>query len=259
MLTGGGALAGEFQRQTGAVVCSVRKASDEDMMTQISQSSIVIHNAANLHPASFEEALTDNVALTRRVLEACAKSPNKPVFVYISSMSMLQQEAEYRRTDQMTLYALSKYLGELFVLRHSYARVMAVRFSTIFYADQGRDGLSYLCATAAEKKEINLINEGEAKRDFIPLSLAVRAIIERLAEDNFSRKPVNIASGFPYSFREIADLLNDFFPGLRIHNQKADEAAVVLNSFNTDEYIKKHISGKGFLKQYIAEYIRQLK
>lgn len=258
MLTGRGALASEFQRQADATICSVRNASDEEMMTRIAKADIVVHNAANLHPRSFADALTDNVALTRRVLAACGKSSNRPAFVYISSMSMLQHETEYRPTDQMTDYALSKYLGELLALRHSYEKLMTIRFSTIFYADQNKDGLSYLCAAAATKKEITLINAGEAKRDFIPLSLAVRAVLVRFAEENFSKQPVNIASGFSYSFREVAHILNSIFPDLKVHNQQSDEITEVLSNFAGDEYVRRFISEKSFLKQYITEYIQQV-
>lgn len=259
MLTGGGALAAAVQQQqVGAKVYSVRHLNDKELAGYIDKAEVVIHNAANLTCATLEEALADNFILSKRVINACAAASNQPLLVLLSSMSFLETAEAYKPLDKLNNYALSKYLAEHYCLQHSYNRKLVVRFSTLFYGDSLKDGLSRLCYDAVKNKAIELINEGRARRDFIPLSLAVKALMCHISVIDKQSAPqiCNIASGQSISFAEIAQELSVLIPGLQVTNRPAPPAPEILYNFTADPFLKQQTADTHFLSLYIARYIQ---
>lgn len=260
MLTGGGALAAAIQQQTGAEICSVRRLNDQELASCVEQAEVVIHNAANLTCATIEEALADNFVLSKRVIDACAAASHQPLLVLISSMSFLKTADEYRPLNELSNYALSKYLAEHYCLQHSYNRKLVVRFSTLFYGDNVRDGLSRLCYDAVKNKSIELLNEGAARRDFIPLPLAVEALLAHIRQ--IGQQPAlqvsNIASGQSVSFADITRQLAVLIPGLQVTSRPAAPGPEILHSFAADPFLKAKTADIHFLTPYISRYIQSV-
>ena len=131
-------------------------------------------------------------------------------FINISSMSILKDADTYLTQKEMTDYAVSKYLAEMFCTKHplsiKHKNTTNVRFSTLFYANKTRDGLSKLASDAVDNQKITLINNGIAERDFIPLDVAA-AYLFKLTTTIELPLTINIASGKSLSFKYFADLI----------------------------------------------------
>jgi nucleoside-diphosphate-sugar epimerase len=234
LFTGGGALAEEYKKQFPCKIISARHLSDDELENHIISSSVVIHNSANIDCQTFDEAIRDNFLLTRRLLDLVHRVKPELFFIYISSMSILSTEDSYKETDAMSVYAFSKYLSEIYCLKHDHQRVSAIRFSTIFFSDPAKDGLSKLIYEAKQKGEITIYNDGRAMRDFIPIDIGVRYLNKLASSFNVPRR-MNIASGSPVSFEQVVSCLSLIFPGLKINNVRIPEPAVVLYEFSKDQ------------------------
>lgn len=234
LFTGGGALAEEYKKQFPCKIISARHLKDDELENHIINSSVVIHNSANINCQTFYEAISDNFLLTRRIIDIAHRVKPELLFIYISSMSILKTADSYKDTGDMSLYAFSKYLGEIYCLKHDHQRVSAVRFSTVFYHNPGKDGLSKLINDAKYKREITIYNDGRAMRDFIPIEVGVQ-YLNKVASSFNSAKRINIVSGSCISFQEIASYLSLQFPGLKVNNVSIPESAEVLSQFSKEE------------------------
>lgn len=256
-LTARGALAAEFQKQTSATVHSIRGLSNEELKKLVEDCDVIIHNAAELHCKDLVQALQSNFILTKRLVDICKTSGRQPLLVLLSSMSMLKDQYSFKPLDEMDNYALSKYLAEHYLLKSGYERKLSVRFSTLFYGIAERDGLSGLVQKAHDHRQVKLINHGVAKRDFIPIALAVKALLQRIYDHNFPASAViNVATGISFSFLEIATYLKKILPHLRIESEEMEASSPVLCEFSPDEYVLREANSKDFLMPYIDEYLQ---
>jgi nucleoside-diphosphate-sugar epimerase len=256
LFTGSGALAEEYKKQFACKIISARHLSDDELESHIIDCSVVIHNSANISCKTFEEAIRDNFLLTRRIIDMVHRVKPEVIFIYISSMSLLKTGDSYKEIEEMSVYAFSKYLGEIYCLKHDHQRVSAVRFSTIFYHHPAKDGLSKLIHEAQHKGEITIYNDGGAKRDFIPIEIAVR-YLNKLAFSLDIPKRINIASGSPVSFQHIVSYLSGKFPQLKINNVSIPEPPEVLSKFS-----KPHLKICGeiefSLQDSMEKYVKEL-
>src|ERR1019366_4441645 len=156
LFTAGGSISTEFKSQFPCEIISARSMTDQQLEDCIRGFSVVIHNAANLICNTFNEAINDNFLLTKRVLDLVHKTKPEMKFLYISSMSILETDNTYKEIENMNLYSFSKYLAEIYCLKHNHNDLSSVRFSTIFYGDANKDGLSKLIYDAVNNKEITL-------------------------------------------------------------------------------------------------------
>lgn len=232
--TGSGSLAEEYQRQFQCRIISARSLSDDKLENEIKQATVIIHNSANINCKTFSEAINDNFLLTRRVLDLTHRVNPDALFIYISSMSMLETENSYKEVRDMTLYAFSKYLAEIYCLRHDHKKVSAVRFSTLFYRNPVKDGLSKLIHDAVTKKEITLYNDGLARRDFIPLETAVQYLNKMTSIRDVPRE-INIASGTATSFQWVAGILSNRIPQLKVNNLSVAATGEILSAFSKNK------------------------
>ena len=58
---------------------------------------------------------------------------------------------EYLQVDEMTDYAFSKFISEKYCLNSNLNSITSVRFSTIFYANENKDGISKLIFDCVNK------------------------------------------------------------------------------------------------------------
>jgi len=212
-LTGHGALATEI----GEKVVSLRQHGPK----AYADADCIIHNAANLNPKSQIDAYKDNV----EPLDGLIKNinPNKR-FILISSMSILKNKDQSKALFDMNKYEQSKYMCEAAV-RNNLQDYMIIRFSSLFYADPLRDGLSKMIHDAKTKKKIFLLNNGEAKRDWLPLRIVAKKILS-LNTKGF-KGTVNLASGNPWSFGTVADFLKFLDDDIEIINEDAKHIEVL--------------------------------
>ena len=256
VLTATGSIAEAYQKQFECRVVSARFASDQELEQIFGEATAIIHNAASVHCADVRDAVASNFILTKRVLDIAYRVNPQIPFCYISSMSILQDENIYKPFDRMTPYAFSKYLGEMYCLRHPHQQTYCTRFSTIFYGDEKRDGLSKLVFNAVRYRKITIYNGGSADRDFIPLTLAVQ-YLDRLLAQKPAVRVLNIVSGRRTSFKHVADLLRSDMPDLEVEDLPNESKEPVLSSFTT-----KGVGSIGEithnLEYFIMRYIRQL-
>ena len=256
LFTGSGSLAKEYQKQFPCKIISARKMTDNELSEQILKCSGIINNAANIKCSLFDEAINDNFLLTKRIIDLVHKVSPGLSFIHISSMSMLQTDKIYKPIEEMTLYAFSKYLAEIYCLKHDHHPVTTVRFSTLFYENPEKDGLSKLVSDAVHKKEVTLYDNGEAKRDFIPVKIAAQYLHKLISAESNCKK-INIASGKAVSFKAIADQLGLHIPGLKINNITSASPAEVLHTFSREGI---EIAGEIYfsLGEMIKEYADKL-
>lgn len=196
-LTGHGPLAEAYQKvNPDARIVSFRKISDLEMQKVIKESDCIIHNAANTWSDETDVLINDNLNLTRKITYQILKTKPDIRFVNIGSMSYLHKEG-YLSIGKMSPYAYSKFLAEIHVLM-SIPNKKLIRFSTLFYKDHTKDGLSKLVFDAVKTKKFTLINSGKDKRDWIPINIAAKYLDYVI--NNKTGTIINICSGKETSF-----------------------------------------------------------
>jgi nucleoside-diphosphate-sugar epimerase len=230
LFTGSGALAEEFSKMYQCEVISARNMDDTELISWILKSKVIIHNAAIINTNDFQEFIDSNFLLTKRILDLVFKINPKIKFINISSMSILENQDDYMAPDLMTNYAFSKYIAELYCVKHPFEDIVNVRFSTIFYGDEKRDGISKLVYDSLIKNEITIYNDGEAKRDIIPIRIASMYLF-KLCCSKISERKINIVSGNSFSFKYIVLVLKKNNKTLKINNIYNDSKKV-LSSFS---------------------------
>lgn len=240
--TAGGALYEAFAARYPCTKLSLRRDGPDAIAGSLRKGQVLIHNAANLNPVSLDAGIQDNFILTRELVKAVIAAKTDIRFIYISSMSMLGPGAVYKDPLDMNAYSFSKYLGELYCLK-SPLSTFSIRFSTLFYKDPGRDGLSKLITGARATGAISLLNGGKDTRDFIPLKTAVDYLYRTaMLPAQSDRAPAtgasaggrvfNIGSGITVSFAELAAMIKKSLPATTISSVDQPGAApFVLSHF----------------------------
>ena len=243
-LTGTGELALAYQKQShkdNVCVYSFRKMSDDEIGQILSKTDVLIHNSAGLK----NEDAQDNWQLTKRIVLLVLKNNPSLKFVNIGSMSYLN-ESGYKPIKEMSSYAYTKFLSEIYCIA-TLPVVKSIRFSSIFYCNPKRDGLSQLISNAVYEHKMTLLNGGSDKRDWIPLYLAVKYIDTVINEQ--TDKCVNVASGIPTSFLQAAKIIQKY--SLSQINFKLIQTNQILSKFEKTIDVN--------LENEISHYIQYLK
>lgn len=239
LFTATGAISTAFKKYYPCNIVSARFLDDTELSEIIRSSSTIIHNAAVISTESLSEYVDSNFLLTKRIVDLAYNINPNIRFINISSMSILETSDQYLDPSEMNHYALSKYIAEIYCLNHPIKRLTNVRFSTIFYKDPERDGLSKLANDAIKNKRITIYNHGESSRDFIPLDIAIKYLYKLTVQDIFPRK-INLVSGTSLSFKYFVDKLVLRDPNIII-NDIASQTKSVLNTFDRDgiDYLER--------------------
>jgi len=249
--TAGGAIYEAFAAQYPCRRISLREEGPEQLVRQLAEGDVLVHNAANLAPADLDIAVKDNFILTKDLVDTMLRSGAKFPLIFISSMSMLGKGGVYKAPTEMNPYSFSKYIAELYCLK-SGLPVSSVRFSTLFYKNAARDGLSKMIADAVATGQIQLINGGKDTRDFIPLANAI-GYLYKIAGVAHNGSIYNIASGNAVSFAEAAAMVQESIPGIIITSQEKSFAP----QFILSEFGKEDIARLGILPLSLQDHIRQ--
>lgn len=231
LFTGGGAVYEAFKKLEDCSCCSLRRERDEAVASAVASASVVVHNAASIQCESVEQALVDNFIPTLRIAGICLQHNPGVHFIYLGSMSYLESPGKPLPLEQMSPYAYSKYLGETYCLKSSLTRVHSVRFSTLFYEDPTRDGLSFLVAEAVRRRAVTTFNGGSAKRDFLPLDIAA-AYLRELIQHPPQQKTINIAANRESAFSEVVAFLKRQLPDLEVRDKAFSGENRVLSDFS---------------------------
>lgn len=260
ILTGRGSFANELTKQKGVEVVSIRELGEEVFWQRMKTASTIIHNAASINCENMAVCLLKNFEFSRKIVDFLVTNNSSVNLTYMSSMSVLDPKSDkvFLNTAKMTPYAFSKYKAERYCIDSNIANLKVVRFSTVFYKDPTKDGLSKLIYDAVTKHEITIYNGGEATRDFIPLSV-VAAYIRKVVKLHSTEKEVfNIVSGIQTSFKDIVLYLKKNIPDLKITNIIKVDLPAVLSCFSTDS-IKRLGEIEFSLEDEMGKYIREIK
>jgi nucleoside-diphosphate-sugar epimerase len=238
ILTAGGSFAEVYSKKFDAEIVSIREVGEDVFVQKLSKATTIIHNAATIAVADMEQALTRNFDFTRFIVKKLAELNPNAHLIFLSSMSILSpvNSEAYDDALAMTPYAYSKYLAETYCLKSSLQHVSCVRFSTLFFRDPQKDGLSKMVREAAINGKITTYNGGEALRNFLPIGVAAK-YVNKVAQLKESQKQTyNLAAPHPTSFADTAAWLQEFAPEL-VHEDitvPAPKIPVLANFNRTD-------------------------
>jgi nucleoside-diphosphate-sugar epimerase len=215
------------------VQASVRYSDEKSFMAlveQIKTADVLIHASANLNPGDIESGIRDNALLTYSIVNAAGKVNSNCHLILISSMSILGEDGEPKQIRDMTHYAASKYIMEELAWEDAKNPITVVRFSTLFYEDPSRDGLSKMVYSAVKNKNIVA---SDCKRDFIPLWAACKWLNKLCGNPVWYNKTINLASGKPINMLDVANHLVSQF-GVSFHHTALPDYANVCYKFSAD-------------------------
>jgi nucleoside-diphosphate-sugar epimerase len=211
---------------------------DADQKEKLAHCDVFIHCGALLN-GSFPELLRSNTLLVGDLLEYFSTANPLAHLVLLSSMSMLKPSRNVSHDDfldfrNMTDYAVSKYMAEIMCSRYSNP-ITCLRFSTLFCRDPKKDGLSKLIHDAVVKRRVTLLNDGEARRDFLPLGVASQYVARVIGNKKCFGRRMNIVSGEAVSFRQMSDFISSKVCDLVVDRETVKETRSVPCEFNTDD------------------------
>jgi len=189
-------------------------ASYWSLANELSDGDVLIHASSNLKPHSLPEAIADNALLPLDIIDIVNLLKKKIHLIFISSMSILSETTKPKRMRDMNDYALSKYLMEEMLHRFNGLPITIVRFSTLFFRDDSKDGLSAMINNAANKGSIVA---ADCRRDFLPIDLAVKCVNKMCLNKEYYNKTINLASGVHHNLVDIANHLKDKYK-VSFHN-----------------------------------------
>lgn len=233
---------------------------NDEQKEKLSKCDVFIHCGALLK-GNFSELFNANCVLVNEILDYFKVANSSAQLIFFSTMSLLRNKKsvsahDYLDLKEMTDYALSKYLMEAVCSRYKMP-ITIVRFSTLFYRNPIRDGLSKMIFDAVNKKRLTLYNGGEAARDFMPLDIAAQYVKSLVGNKKFFGRTANIVSGNETSFRTVAVFLKSRLNGLEIVNENTELKDNIPSNFD-----KKDILDLGEIPfsifERVEDYIKDL-
>lgn len=233
LFTGNSAISRAFLEMFPCKIISARKLNNVELAFWIMKTDVIIHNAAVLNANNYKDYIEGNFILTKRIIDLVNDIKPSIKFLNISSMSILSGDNEYLHFEKMTDYGFSKFIAEQYCLNSPLRNKTNIRFSTIFYADEKRDGISKLIFDCVNRNEIILYNDGSSTRDILPMKTLCQYLY-RLSKMKVLNQTVNIVSGKVYSFREIAHYLKAKNNKLIINNL-SENVKYILSDFSKND------------------------
>jgi nucleoside-diphosphate-sugar epimerase len=223
VLTGAsGGLGRDFVRQfpdTRAV--SVRYGdykSYENLSKELERADTLVHSAALIDSSNINALTEANVLLVSDIINILNCINRKMKVIFISSMSQLDKLGMIRPTYTMSSYTFSKHIMEAYVQRRAHIfDTKIVRFSTLFYRDPSRDGLSKIIKTAKASGKASV---AAVYRDFLPIDVACR-YLRGLCDNESNSRVFNIGSGISTNLVKIGYHLENKF-GTLVAYRKAE-------------------------------------
>ena len=228
---------------------------------------VVFHFAATPNVQYSVENPTDdnNISTTVNVLEASRKSKVKRLV--FSSTCALYGNPIYVPTNEihpinpLSPYALDKRIGEQYCKLYSdiYGLdTVCLRYFNVYGNRMVNEG-AYRSVISVFKEQhdnnqpLNIVNDGEQKRDFIHVDDIIQAnILCGSRKNNFNSEIYNVGTGKSYTVNEIADM----FGGEKKYGEKRIEPKESIAN-NTKITLGLEWKPKGDLHKFIKKYKNQ--
>lgn len=178
---------------------------------------VIIHLAARRGAAEQYTQFQENDFVTENILRAMKAAKVKRI-IFMSSISVYSSQhdlpwSEEQHPIPQTFYALSKLAGE--GLCQLYARkgisYTIFRCAIVLGLENSGRMLSTFVRQAANGERISLRGKSEAKRDFIYVKEAARALIWAIFEEHAENQIYNLGSNEQYTNLEVAQRINKVF------------------------------------------------
>ena len=246
-LTGHGALAEAYARlNPECYVHSFRTLKDDEMEGILKNTTVLIHNSAGLK----KEDAESNLMLTKKIVYAVIRHNPQIKFLYIGSMSYLNEHG-YKHESRMGAYAYSKFIGEKFA-QAVVPQIRIIRFSSLFYRDPERDGLSYMINDAVFKHKIVLLNGGVQTRDWLPIDVAAEEMHRVITR--YSEPVTTVASGRVETFFSIAKMIQKQTAcAIEFNKSPVVQSNNVLSKFEKTVEVAIEAEIKSYIKQLKAK------
>ena len=205
--------------------------------------------------------INSNLISTVKMLEVAKKYSIK--FIYSGSSSCYGDAnrlpiSESDMAKPLSPYALNKYQGEEYCKLYSQlyeVNAVVLRYFNVYGARMTNTGayrsvLSIFLESYNNKQPLNIVNNGEQKRDFIHVSDVVDANISAMNNDIKAIMPFNIGSGKNYSVNEIANM----FGGEKKYGEKRVEPKETLANIGRAKLLLKW-EPKTKLEEWIKEQL----
>ena len=213
---------------------SIRYGDNEKLIglsKELPGTDVLIHASVNLAPKDIDTAFRDNVILPFDILDMAGKvNPNTHI-ILISSMSLLGEDCQPRKLRDMTIYAASKFIMEELAVGVAKNPITIVRFSTLFYFDYLKDGLSKMVYNAWKSKSIVA---SDCRRDFLPIWVACRWLNKLCGNKAWYNRTINLASGTSMNMMDVAKYLVDKYE-VSCHNTPLPDYTDICYKFSPDD------------------------
>ena len=203
------------------IICDISKSYIEFLSKCLKGVDTVFHLAATPQVQYSIENPTDNNNLnsTINILEACRLSEVKRLI--FSSSSAVYGNPKYTPIDELhpieTLspYALHKLVGEQYCKLYSNIYeldTVCLRYFNAYGDRMSNTGayrsvISIFIEQYKDKSPLNIVNDGEQRRDFVHVSDIVKAnILCSQQKSNFNGEIYNIGTNEAFSVNQIADM-----------------------------------------------------
>ncbi len=217
------------------------------------KSDVLIHMGAYLHTNFLMEAISANTLLPRDIVQLVRQVNKRLHIILISSMSVLGKNGKLKKIGDVSAYTSSKGLMEEWCREIENVNVTIVRFSTLFYQDYLRDGLSSIIHDAQRFEEVTVYNH---TRDFMLLPTACSYLSKICGNKEFFGKTINIASGKPIKLFKIGEYLKEKY-GTKLNKVKG-YVDNTCHKFSTKD-VKKLGEIDFDIYEYIDLYYEKLK
>ena len=215
---------------------------------------VVIHASANLNPPDRIAAYSDNVLLSKNIVEHISRANSAAHIIIIGSMSVLNESGELKSEEEMSFYSFSKYCLERSAFSWSKNPMTIVRFSTLFTCDPQVDGLSSVVFKASRDGKVTI---NCSKRDFVPIDISCESLYRVCCDEKYYGKIVNICSGVQTNMQDIGRFLSEKF-GTKITYKKSRKKDGVCSLFDSRD--ESNICGQDFdIYDRIESYYKKLK
>ena len=178
--------------------------------------------------------INNSITTTAAILSMISKNDNIRKIIYTSSASVYGNNNLSRENDRLsplTLQASLKIANEKMIENYSILSNIDYTITRIFNMYGGFESfsvISKIIAAIKEKSNINIINNGNAIRDYIHIDDVVRVYKKLIVLRKL--KFINIASGVGVSVKNIIDFLKLNDITVNFHNIRQEEIKVSIAS-----------------------------
>ena len=164
---------------------------------------------------AFGSYVVRNVLAIQRLLEAVARGPQCPRFVYASSSSVYaptsEQMSESARLAPLSPYGVSKLAGECLVGAYAHERglsTVSLRFFSVYGPRQRPDmAIHRFTEALLDGREVTLFGDSVQLRDFTYVGDVARAVVSAVTAQVPSGTILNVAMGSPVPVPDVLRLI----------------------------------------------------